>query len=93
VPNLLALQTESFDWLIGNDIVGRHLMDHPIQLSWALTREPVFPYRGPLSTSGIETLRDGSFRSRRAADRRRFEMAIDSVQALDLDGIVRGCAG
>jgi len=54
---------------LGNDIVGRHLMDHPIQLSWALTREPVFPYRGPLSTSGIETLRDGSFRSRRAAFR------------------------
>jgi hypothetical protein len=23
----------------------------------------------------------------------RFEMAIDSVQTLDLDGIVRGCAG
>jgi choline dehydrogenase-like flavoprotein len=54
---------------LGNDILGRHLMDHPIQLSWALSRRPVFPYRGPLSTSGIETLRDGPFRSRRAAFR------------------------
>jgi len=52
-----------------SDQVGRHLMDHPIQLSWALSGTPVYPYRGPLSTSGIETLRDGSFRSHRSAFR------------------------
>ncbi|WP_421694206.1 GMC family oxidoreductase [Aestuariivirga sp.] len=49
--------------------VGRNLMDHPTQLSWALAREPVFPYRGPLSTSGIENLRDGAFRAERGAFR------------------------
>ncbi len=27
----------------------------------------VFPYRGPVSTAGIESLRDGDFRSQRAA--------------------------
>ena len=56
---------------IGNehDLVGRFLMDHPVQLSWALAPEPVYPFRGPLSTSGIETLRDGPFRARRSAFR------------------------
>lgn len=49
--------------------VGRNLADHPTQLSWALTKDPVYPYRGPLSTSGIEMLRDGAFRSKRSAFR------------------------
>ena len=49
-----------------SDQVGRHLMDHPIKLSWALSGEPVWPYRGPLSTAGIENLRDGPGRSSRA---------------------------
>ncbi len=45
-----------------SDQVGRNLMDHPTQLSWALMPEPIWPYRGPLSTSGVESLRDGDFR-------------------------------
>ncbi len=49
--------------------VGRNLMDHPTQLSWALADKPVYPYRGPLSTSGIENLRDGDFRRSRGAFR------------------------
>jgi len=49
--------------------VGEHLMDHPIYLSWALAPTQLFGYRGPLSTAGIEDLRDGSFRSERAAFR------------------------
>ena len=52
-----------------SDQVGRNLMDHPVQLSWALSKEPVYPYRGPLSTSGIENLRDGAFRKERSAFR------------------------
>lgn len=52
-----------------SDQVGRNLMDHPAQLSWALSDDPVYPYRGPLSTSGIENLRDGSFRQKRAGFR------------------------
>ena len=52
-----------------SDQVGRNLMDHPIQLSWALAGEPVWPYRGPLSTAGIENLRDGAQRSRRSSFR------------------------
>ena len=53
----------------GSDQVGRNLMDHPTQLSWALTKDPVYPYRGPISTSGIENLRDGAFRANRGAFR------------------------
>jgi choline dehydrogenase-like flavoprotein len=52
-----------------SDQVGRNLMDHPLQLSWALAKAPVYPYRGPGSTSGIETLRDGDFRTNRGAVR------------------------
>lgn len=53
----------------GSDQVGRNLMDHPTQVSWALAGEEVFPYRGPLSTSGVENLRDGAFRAERGAFR------------------------
>ncbi len=52
-----------------SDQVGRNLMDHPVQLSWALSVDPVWPYRAPFSTSGIENLRDGPFRRQRPAFR------------------------
>ncbi|MFM8322708.1 MAG: GMC family oxidoreductase [Chloroflexota bacterium] len=52
-----------------SDMVGRNLMDHPIQLSWALANEPLFPYRSPLENAGIENFRDGPERSRRSAFR------------------------
>lgn len=52
-----------------SDQVGRNLMDHPSRLSWAETPDPVWPFRGPLSTAGIENLRDGDFRKDRAAFR------------------------
>lgn len=71
-PKLMLLSTgSSHPRGLGNDhdLVGRYLMDHPTQLSWALAPMPVYPYRGPLATSGIEMLRDGDFRSKRAAFR------------------------
>lgn len=49
--------------------VGRNLMDHVMYLSWALAKEPVYAFRGPLSTAGIESLRDGEFRKDRSAYR------------------------
>jgi choline dehydrogenase-like flavoprotein len=55
-----------------SDMVGRNLMDHPYYVAWALlppTARPVFPYRGPLITSGIGDLCDGPFRAKRAAFR------------------------
>lgn len=53
----------------GSGQVGKNLMDHPCYLAWAQAAEPVYPYRGPLSTSGIENARDGAFRAQRAAFR------------------------
>lgn len=49
--------------------VGKSLADHPVYLAWGLMPEgkPLFPFRGPLSTSGIEDMRDGPFRCERAA--------------------------
>ena len=49
--------------------VGCNLMDHVLYLAWALAPDPVWGYRGPLATGGIESLRDGDFRRNRAAFR------------------------
>ena len=56
---------------VGNssDQVGRNLMDHPIQLSYALSGQPVFGQRGPLSTAGIESTRQSGRRDLRSAFR------------------------
>ncbi len=71
---LLMSRTESRPNGVANssDMVGRNLMDHPVQLSWALAENPVFPYRSPLENAGIENFRDGDFRRDYAA----FRMAI-----------------
>lgn len=52
-----------------SDQVGRNLMDHPTYLAWGLlpAGTQAYGYRGPLSTSGIETLRNGDFRRDRAS--------------------------
>jgi choline dehydrogenase-like flavoprotein len=52
--------------------VGRYLMDHPYLVAWGLLPDranPLYPYRGPLITSGIEDLCDGPFRNERGAFR------------------------
>ena len=76
-PKLL-LQSRSERWPNGvansSDQVGRNLMDHPSQLTWALAGEPLWPYRGPLSTAGIESTRAGSWRNEHAA----FRIQIDN---------------
>jgi glucose dehydrogenase len=53
----------------GRGFVGKYLMDHPLYLAWALMPKPVWGYRGPLSTAGIEIARDGAFRRDRGAFR------------------------
>ncbi|MDT8305783.1 MAG: GMC family oxidoreductase [Anaerolineae bacterium] len=66
---LLMSRTDALPNGVANssDAVGRYLMDHPIQLSWALSNEPLFPYRSPLENAGIEQFRDGDFRGERSA--------------------------
>lgn len=45
-----------------NRLMGRHLMDHPYLLSWALLREDAGVGRGPSCTSGFCGFRRGDFR-------------------------------
>lgn len=71
---LLMSRTDALPNGVANssDQVGRNLMDHPVQLSWAMTRDPIYPYRSPLENAGIENFRDGEFRREHSA----FRMAI-----------------
>ncbi|MBM3461731.1 MAG: GMC family oxidoreductase [Armatimonadetes bacterium] len=71
-PKLLLMsRTEQLPAGVANrsDQVGRNLMDHPTQLSWALCGEPIYPLRSPLTTSGIPMHRDGPFRKTQGAFR------------------------
>ncbi|MCX2947320.1 GMC family oxidoreductase [Lentzea sp. NEAU-D7] len=49
-----------------SDQVGRNLMGHPVLLTWGLMPQPIGPFRGPGSTTGIETFRSGPERRVRA---------------------------
>ncbi|UES60122.1 GMC family oxidoreductase (plasmid) [Roseibium aggregatum] len=70
-PKLLLQSNHRFPQGLANESgqVGRNLMDHAEKHSCALVPDPIFPYRGPQSTSGIEMLRDGAFRKDRSAFR------------------------
>ena len=76
-------------------MVGRNLMDHPLILTWGLMPEPVWGFRGPLSTSGLEMFRDGPFRTQTSAFR--IEVGNEGVEFLgqraDVDGADPGQAG
>ncbi len=61
------------------NLVGQSLMDHPALYAWGLAPEPVGPYRGPLSTAGIEDFRAGKFRAKHAAFR--FDIGNDGWRA------------
>ena len=50
-----------------SDAVGRYLMGQVDLDTRALTREPLYTYRAPTTTAGIQELRDGSFRKQHAA--------------------------
>jgi len=52
-----------------SDQVGRNLMDHLSKSTFGIAPEKLFPFRGPPSTSGIESFRDGEFRRNRAGFR------------------------
>lgn len=50
-----------------SDAVGRYLMGQLDLDTRALTRMPIYPYRAPTTTAGIQEFRDGEFRSKQAA--------------------------
>lgn len=60
-------------------LLGKNLMDHPALYAWGLSPVPVGPYRGPLSTAGIDDLRGGAFRAAHAAFR--FDIGNDGWRA------------
>lgn len=62
-----------------SNLIGKHLMDHPALYSWGLAPDPVYPFRGPLSTAGIEDLRGGGFRRKHAAFR--YDIGNDGWRA------------
>jgi choline dehydrogenase-like flavoprotein len=71
-PKLLLLsQSERAPQGVANssDQVGRNLMDHLQGTATARAKEPLFPFRGPPTTAGIDVFRDGPFRSERSAFR------------------------
>jgi len=49
--------------------LGRNLMDHPYMMAWGSAPKPIGPFRGPGSTSGIASFRDGRFRDQKGAFR------------------------
>lgn len=55
-----------------NDMVGRHLMDHPSTSLTFDADEDVWLGRGPQSPSSINTMRDGAFRAQHAPYRLDF---------------------
>jgi len=46
-----------------NRWIGKFLMDHPGTSSYGLVPDPVYPFRGPTTTSNITTTSDGPFRA------------------------------
>ena len=52
--------------------LGRNLMDHPMPVAWGLMPQNIGACRGPATTSGVESLRDGEFRREFAAFRMDF---------------------
>jgi len=49
--------------------VGKHLMDHVQGECLALAPEPIYPFRGPQTLCGIDSLRDGRYRAKFASFR------------------------
>jgi choline dehydrogenase-like flavoprotein len=60
-----------FSGLYPNDHphVGKHLMDHIQGECLALAPEPIYPFRGPQTVCGIDSIRDGKYRSKFASFR------------------------
>ena len=69
-PKLLLMsRNDRFPNGIANssDAVGRYLMDHPVQITRALSPVPVWQRRGPQEVSAIHEMRDGDHRRQHGA--------------------------
>jgi choline dehydrogenase-like flavoprotein len=68
-PRLLLMSRDMQGVANSSGLVGQNLMDHPYFVAWGMVPEKIYPYRGPLITSGIGDLCDGPFRRERGAFR------------------------
>jgi glucose dehydrogenase len=75
-PKLLLLSNDALESGVANssDQVGRNLMDHLQKSVFAKLADPVYPFRGPPSTAGIEEFRDGPVRRQSGA----FRISLDN---------------
>lgn len=81
-----------------SDAVGRYLMDHPVQLTSALSPEPVWQRRGPLEVSSIHEQRDGNHREMHGAfliniGNQGWEWPGPNLQALTKKYVQEGLSG
>jgi choline dehydrogenase-like flavoprotein len=76
-----------------SDQVGRNLADHPAVASGGTIAQPYAGSRGPLQLAGIDSVREGDFRSERSAFR--FEINHSVVSTVDIarDLIGQGLTG
>lgn len=68
-PKLLLMSRLANGHTVANtsDQVGRNLLTQLDAGMMGLTRDRIYPYRGPVETSGIRELRDGDFRGKHGA--------------------------
>ncbi len=59
-----------------SDLVGRNLSDHPETSATAYAPKPYAGTRGPLQLSGIDQVREGDFRDKRAAIRLQVAQSV-----------------
>ncbi|CDZ67874.1 Glucose-methanol-choline oxidoreductase [Neorhizobium galegae bv. orientalis] len=73
-PKILRQSNQHYENGLANEsgLAGCNLMDHLGKHSCSILRDPISPYRGPQSISGIEVIGDGPFRMERAAFRTAF---------------------
>lgn len=63
IPKLLLMSE------VGNDNVGRHLMDHPLMFVNFVAKEDLYPGRGPMVVGSITEHQTGDFRNEHAGFR------------------------
>ena len=76
-----------------SDQVGRNLSDHPEARVSAVAPRPYAGSRGPLQLAGIDSLRDGGFRSERAALRFQVSQSVGNPNTVASTLIRQGLVG
>lgn len=95
-PKLLLISTgEATPHGVANssDLVGRNLSDHPETSASAMAPQPYAGSRGPLQLSGIDQVREGDFRNKRAAIRLQVQQSVGNPVRTARTYIAQGLSG